>query len=136
MSLENEIEFVAEEFISRNMYGVCLLASTVFIKRYGSGEIIQGYLKFLKNGAYVRHYWVRVDGYDVDIGSKVSRVVLSEDIWGDLELSTEEPSGFVEDQDISERMFLEYGYQLYCTDQADFWRKVQVVRPWILELVN
>ena len=66
--LEEAIEWVVEQFVSRRRYGVCQVSSALLVHRIDSGEVIEGFLIFDDDKEFVRHYWTRVNGMNIDIG--------------------------------------------------------------------
>ena len=65
-----EFKWVVDIFVTRKMFGVCLLGSALLVHRLHKGKVIEGYEVF-EDKTYIRHYWVRINNEDIDVGAEV-----------------------------------------------------------------
>jgi hypothetical protein len=119
VSTEGVMKRVVGEFVDRMVGGACLIASAAFIHLLGRGDMIQGYLG--RGGrCYCRHYWVRLDDVDYDVGSAIM-AILAPHSWntvlGEPELHHDPPSGMQMD-DPGSLATLEHFYRAYQRDPS------------------
>ena len=72
-SIEKHTESIVDDFVSRDVYGACLVTSTLLAHRLQIGKVIEGYLVFDDMRSYLRHYWCSVDGVNHDLGSLINK---------------------------------------------------------------
>ena len=56
-STERHKEKVVDVFVSKDVYGACLITSTLLVHRLQGGKMIEGYLVFDDMKSYLRHYF-------------------------------------------------------------------------------
>ena len=114
-SAEGVMKRVVGEFVDRMVGGACLLASAAFIHLLGRGDMIQGYLG--RGGPfYCRHYWVRLDDVDYDVGSAIMAILAPHMAQlGEPELHHDRPSGSQMD-DPGSLATLEHFYRAYINE--------------------
>ncbi len=84
-----------------------------FLKKHGhaDAEIVQGYVT-LGNQA-VRHYWVNVNGQDIDIVTQLAKTAIPFQLERTVDDTVEiRPEGNL----------YESQYELYTTDAKEFWK--------------
>ena len=59
-STERHKEKTVDAFVSKGVYGACLITSTLLVHRSQLGKVIEGYLVFDDMKSYLRHYWCSI----------------------------------------------------------------------------
>ena len=62
-----------DHFVSRGVYGTCLVTSTFLIHRLLAGKVIEGYLLFDDMKSYLCHYWYSIDEVNHDLGPIINK---------------------------------------------------------------
>ena len=115
--VEGVMKRVVDAFVDRMVGGACLIASAALIHLLGRGDMIQGYLG--RGGRFFcRHYWVRLDDVDYDVGSAIMAILAPHmKQLGSPELHHDRPSGTQMD-DPGSLATLEHGYRVYQRDPS------------------
>ena len=114
---EGVMKRVVDEFVDHMVGGACLIASAALIHLLGRGDMIQGYLG-RGDRFFCRHYWVRLDDVDYDVGSAIMAILAPHmKQLGSPELHHDRPSGTQMD-DPGSLATLEHGYRVYQRDPS------------------
>ena len=72
-STERHQEKIVDAFVSKVVYGACLVTTTLLIHRSRAGKVIEGYLVFDDMKSYLCHYWCSIDEINRDLGSIINK---------------------------------------------------------------
>ena len=135
--LEEAIEWVVEQFASRRTYGVCQVSSALLVHRIGSGEVIEGFLIFDDCKQFIRHYWTRVNGMNIDIGMMIHDKLFSNNIRS-CYLSIWPPTGkfvYISVRDPETLDELELAHKMYTKKPKDYWKLIGNQLGWVKRLI-
>ena len=136
-NLDEAFKWTVEKFVTRKRFGVCLLSSTLLIHRLGKGKVVEGYQIF-SDKTYVRHYWVRIDNRDVDVGQEINKRLSLPHTKRASRLAETAPGSdyfYLSTLDLQELQELEEGYQLYIKKPKAYWKLVGTHLGWLRRLV-
>ena len=122
-----QVNKVIDIFVARERYGVCLLSSTLLVNRLGEGQVIEGYQIFECDKTYVRHYWVRINDEDIDLGTEINRRLGSPHTYKLTRLTeeiTSEDYFYISELDSKVLSELEHGYQIYLKHPKRYWKLI------------
>ena len=123
-STERHKENIVDAFVSRGVYGDCLVASTLLIHRLQVGKVIEGYLVFDDMKSYLRHYWCSIDEVNHDLASTIKKRLGNSIFEG--RLSQIPPIGYqyVSEMNELELKDLEAGFRRYTTKPNAYWKQL------------
>ena len=72
-STERHKEKIVDAFVSKGVYGACLITSILLVHRLQTGKVIEGSLVFDDMKSYLRYYWYSIDEVNNDLGSNINK---------------------------------------------------------------
>ena len=124
------IQEIVKKFILKRCIGNCLCSSAMMVHKLGKGEVCEGYLVFDEYQSYIRHYWVRIDMHDYDVGSIINFYLLpiAAILRGKTRLTDIPPDGYenksiVDETEQLKLKELEKSYCLYVAKPKQYWKR-------------
>ena len=114
-STEKHEEKIIDAFVSRGVYGACLVTSTLLIHRLQAGEVIEGYLAFDDMKSYLHHYWCSIGEVNHDLGSIINKQLRNSLFKGRLSQIPPIGNQYVSGMNEMELKELEAGFRRYTT---------------------
>ena len=107
---ERHKEKMVDAFVSKGVYGACMVTSTLLVNRLQVGKVIEGYLVFDDMKSYLRHYWCSIDGVNSIFKGCLSQIP---------------PIGYqyVREMNKVEVKELEAGFRCYASKPKAYWKK-------------
>ena len=118
-STERHKEKIVDAFVSKYVFGGCLITSTLLVHRLQVGKVIEGYLVFDDMKSNLRHYWCSIDGVNHELGSIINKRIFKGC------LSQISPLGYqhVSEMNKVELKELETGFRCYAIKPKAYWKK-------------
>ena len=113
-STKRHREKIVDAFVSRGVYGVCLVTSKLLIHRLQAGKVIEGYLVYVD--MKLPHYWCSI--HEVNHDDEY-------DLGSIINISQIPPIGYqyVSEMNEMELKELEAGFRRFTTKSIAYWKK-------------